>query len=119
MEQWSKKSVEGKCEFAFLIRTDEGDDVVTVLSMGTFAARFFQSYVQSGERLGQGQRCGYLYFGGTADVFVPLNAKLNVAVGQATTGSEDILAYLVHEELTSMINDNNPHGRKAVSGSAA
>ena len=116
MEQWSKRrDIDGaKDRFAFWIRTDEGDDVVTVFALGALASRFFRSYVQSGERLGQGQRCGYLCFGGTVDIFVPSNAKLNVEIGQSITSGEGILAYLVHRQSASMINDNNPHGEEAV-----
>ena len=121
MEQWSEKCKEenGQRKFAFWIRTDEGDDVVVVFRLGTFTARFFRIYIQSGERLGQGQRCGYLYFGGTVDVFISVNSKLEIEIGQSITSGEDVLAYLIREDSASMINDNNPHGKNTVAGDAA
>ncbi|MGK0296836.1 MAG: phosphatidylserine decarboxylase [Gammaproteobacteria bacterium] len=121
MEQWSKKCQEekGQRKFSFWIRTDEGDDVVVVFRLGSFVARLFRIYIQSGERLGQGQRCGYLFFGGTVDVFISTNAKLEIEIGQSITSGEDILAHLIHEKPASMINDNNPHGKAVVSGGAA
>ena len=121
MEQWSEKCKEenGQRKFAFWIRTDEGDDVIAVLRLRPFVARFFRIYIQSGERLGQGQRCGYLYFGGTVDVFISVNSKLEIEPGQSIISGEDILAYLIREESASMINDNNPHGKNAVAGDAA
>ncbi|MEE8233641.1 MAG: hypothetical protein V3R41_03070, partial [Gammaproteobacteria bacterium] len=63
--------------------------------------------------------CGFLYFGGTVDVFIPANSKLEVEPGQSITSGEDILAYLVHGDSASMINDKNPHGKRAVAGDAA
>lgn len=121
MEQWSEKCEEenGQRKFAFWIRMDEGDDIVTVFRLGPCAALCFRIYIQSGERLGQGQRCGYLYFGGTIDVFIPANSKLEIESGQAITSGEDALAYLVHGDSASVINDKNPHGKSAVAGDAA
>ena len=121
MEQWSEKCKEenGQHKFAFWIRTDEGDDVVTVFRLRPFAAVCFRIYIQSGERLGQGQRCGFLYFGGTVDVFIPANSKLEVEPGQSIISGEDILASLVHGDSASMVNDKNPHGKSAVAGDAA
>ncbi len=121
MEQWSEKceAENGQRKFAFWIRTDEGDDIVTVLRLSPYAAICFRIYIQSGERLGQGQRCGFLYFGGTVDVFIPVNSKLDVEPNQSITSGEDILAHLIHESPASMINDNNPHGKDVVAGDAA
>lgn len=121
MEQWSEKCKEenGQRKFAFWIRTDEGDDIVTVFRLSPCAAACFRIYIQSGERLGQGQRCGYLYFGGTVDIYIPENSKLEAEPGQTITSGEDVLAYLVHGSSVSMINDKNPHGKNAVAGDAA
>ena len=121
MEQWSEKCKEenGQRKFAFWIRTDEGDDIVTVFRLSPCAAACFRIYIQSGERLGQGQRCGYLYFGGTVDIYIPENSKLKVEPGQTITSGEDVLAYLVHGSSVSMINDKNQQGKNAVAGDAA
>ncbi len=121
MEQWSEKCKEenGQRKFAFWIRTDEGDDIVTIFRLGPYAAFCFRIYIQSGERLGQGQRYGFLYFGGMVDVLIPASSKMAVKLGQTITSGEAILAYLVHGESTSMINDNNPHGKNSVAGDAA
>ncbi len=120
MEQWSEKCAaeNGQRKFAFWIRTDEGDDVVTVFRLSPYAAICFRIYIQSGERLGQGQRCGFLYFGGTVDVFIPECSKLEIEIGQSIISGEDILAHLIHESPASMINDNNPHGKDVVAGDA-
>ncbi len=121
MEQWSEKRKKGNGQrkFAFWVRTDEGDDVVTVFRLKSYASIFFRIYIQSGERLGQGQRCGFLYFGGTVDVFFSEISKLEVDLDQWITSGEGIIAHLIHESPASMINDNNPHGKDIVAGDAA
>jgi len=120
MEQWSEKceAENGQRKFAFWIRTDEGDDVVTVFRLSPYTAICFRIYIQSGERLGQGQRCGFLFFGGTVDVFIPASSKLEVEPEQSISSGEGILACLIRESPASMINDNNPHGKDVVAGDA-
>lgn len=120
MEQWSIKCKEenGQRKFAFWIRTDEGDDVVVAFRLRPCASICFRIYIQSGERLGQGQRFGYLYFGGTVDVFIPMDSKIELEPGQSITSGEDILAHLIRDKPASMINNNNPHGKDAVAGDA-
>lgn len=89
--------------FAFRIRTDEGDEVVIVISLNFLTSFFFRFYVHSGERLGHGQRCGFLYFGGTVEVLVPENSKIRVEEGTHIKSGSGIIAQLVHTDTTSVI----------------
>ena len=113
VNQWTRRP-EGKTvkpKFAFRIRSDEGDEVVVVVYLNLFGPLSFRFYAHSGERLGHGQRCGYLYFGGTVDVLVPKNSKINVKPGDRISSGSGILAQLVHNTGTaSVIHDegNNP-----------
>lgn len=105
MEQWC--SVPDKNErrrhFDFHIRSDEGDNVVTAIRLRDII-RKFHVYMHSGERIGQGQRCGYLYFGGTVDVFLPIESKVKVEVGQYVNSGSTVLAQLIHSEAASVIS---------------
>lgn len=92
--------------FAFRIRTDEGDEVVIVISLNFLTSFFFRFYVHSGERLGHGQRCGFLYFGGTVDVLVPENSKIIVEDGKCIKSGSGIIAQLVHTDATSVIKSD-------------
>ena len=77
------------------VRTDEGDDVVLKFSGHRFglAPRAFLGY---GERVGQGQRCAYLRLTRTAELQLPLGARLQVSVGQRVAAGSDVLAKLPH-----------------------
>ena len=104
VEQWCSKpdEHESRRHFDFYIKSDEGDNVVTAIRLRDIIRRF-HVYLHSGERVGHGQRCGYLYFGGIVDVFLPLKSKVQVEVGQYVESGSTVLAQLIHTEATSVI----------------
>lgn len=77
------------------LQTDEGDDVVLVMSKGrlNFTPR---CDIRFGERVGQGQRCGFIHLGGLIEVYVPANSSVAVAKGDRVFSGSDIIAELVH-----------------------
>ncbi len=97
MNQWS--SIEAKQEFnrqyAYWIQTDEGDDLLLALGMNS-VANFARMTLTSGQRAGQGQRCGFLYFAGIIDVYLPDNSRLAVAPGEQISSGTDIIGQFVH-----------------------
>ena len=101
VEQWTRCQGPGQKQFAFWVRTDDGDDVVTVFKIKACAVMFPRIYIQSGERLGQGQRCGYIYLGGDVEVLLPANSILGVKVGQYINAGTDVIAHLIHAETAS------------------
>jgi len=81
--------------FAQWIQSDEGDDVVMVVEATLLTPRP-RCYAHSGERIGQGQRCGYLRFGSRVHVLLPESARVAVRAGDQVTAGTDIIATLVH-----------------------
>jgi phosphatidylserine decarboxylase len=57
-------------------------------------ARRIVPFVQQGEEVERGERISLIQFGSRADVYLPLNAKLRVQVGDHVVGGESILAVL-------------------------
>lgn len=82
--------------YAQWIQSDEQDDVVMAMSAASRIRRP-RCYAQSGERIGQGQRCGFIRFGTRIDVLVPASARIQVNVGDKVTAGESILATLIHK----------------------
>ena len=107
VEQWCSKpdAHESRRHFDFYIKSDEGDNVVTAIRLRDIIRRF-HVYLHSGERVGHGQRCGYLYFGGIVDVFLPLESKIQVEVGDYVLSGSTVLAQLIHTEAASVIKEN-------------
>lgn len=89
------KAAESNERNALWIRTDEGDDVVVVQVAGLIARRIL-CYVQPGERIGQGERYGYIRFGSRVDVYLPTSSAVKVALGDKVKGASDIIAFLTH-----------------------
>lgn len=82
--------------YVMWLQTDEQDDVVIVLEIPNKLHKL-ACYSRVGERIGQGQRCGMLRLGGHIEVFLPDNARLEVAQGQRLTSGMTILARLIHK----------------------
>ena len=79
------------------VQTDEGEDVVFSLQCDN---QWFkpQCNIQAGERIGQGQRCGFIPFGSTVDVYLPENSSIKVDVGTKLKSGSDVLAHLRHDQ---------------------
>ncbi len=103
IQHWCKPSVvEGDAKnraqdhYAMWLQTDENDDVVLVMGVGRRALKPI-CYHHSGERIGQGERCGLIRFGGYLEVLLPANTRIQVAEGDRVTAGSDILASLIHQ----------------------
>lgn len=82
--------------YALWIRTDEDDDVVfAVMSRRRFSR--FKTDTAPGERVGQGQRNGFVSFGSRVDVLVPVNSQREARVGTDVLAGSGVIATLVHE----------------------
>jgi phosphatidylserine decarboxylase len=78
------------------LRTDEQDDLVVVMHRGPLN-NLPQCYVRIGERLGQGQRCGYITMGGLVEIYLPANSRIQVEQGSQVRSGSDVIAILVHK----------------------
>jgi len=77
------------------LRTNEGDDIVLVMNRGRLhnAPR---CYVRIGDRVGQGQRCGFIHLGGQVDLYLPESSRTLVTAGDWVQGGSDVIAKLIH-----------------------
>lgn len=81
---------------ALWLRTDEDDDVIVVVS-SRWRFHHTRFHVQVGERVGQGQRCGFLWLSNRVDVLVPRSSRLEAAKDQVVQGGANVVATLVHD----------------------
>jgi len=82
-----------KCRAVWL-QTDENDDIVVL--MQAHPIHQLHCRVATGERIGQGQRCGFLLFSRYVDVFLPLDTRVDIKVGEKVLGGESPIAHLIH-----------------------
>lgn len=79
------------------IRTDEGDELIMAVREGSlFGERPCRS--SYGERVGQGRCCGSRRLARRVDVFLPMNARVEVELGDRVRAGASVLAKLVHKQ---------------------
>ncbi len=78
---------------AMVVETPDGAGIGLVLIAGLVARRIV-TFVGEGDSLSRGERVGLIRFGSRVDVYLPLEAKVAVAVGQTAIGGETVLAEL-------------------------
>lgn len=96
--QWTAAGKEPgvkKC-YTYWIQTDEGDDVVFSIATGHLGL-FTRVDLHSGERIGQGQPCGHLYFSGLIDVLIPEHTRIALKVGDPVKSGSGIIGQLMHK----------------------
>lgn len=75
------------------IRTENGKEVFFKQIAGTFARRIV-CYAQEGMKVEAGKQCGVIKFGSRIDMFLPLDADIQVEIGDYTRACETIIANL-------------------------
>ena len=78
---------------ALRILLDDGQQVTCVQIAGLIARRIL-CYVKTGDRLARGQRFGFIRFGSRVDVYLSLDLRANVVVGDKVYAGETVLAHL-------------------------
>jgi phosphatidylserine decarboxylase len=76
-----------------VIETDKGERILIRQIAGILARRICY-YLREGQDVIAGQELGFIKFGSRCDVFLPLDATINVTINQKVKGSETILAKL-------------------------
>ncbi len=106
IEQWAtRKNCKEDKRHDFLIHTDEGDEVLTKI-------RYRNKYcskipLMSGQRIGQGKRCGFLCLGAEIDVSIAGHISLEVAEGDRVDSGCTVLAHLIHHAEVSVLKNKD------------
>lgn len=74
------------------VKNSKGEEVLFRQIAGMVARRIV-SYVKEGAEAKQGEEMGIIKFGSRVDVFVPLDAKINVKVGDKVKSKKSVIAY--------------------------
>ena len=78
---------------ALHLKTEDGRDITCVQIAGLVARRIL-NYVDAGASLTAGQRFGFIRFGSRVDLFLPLDARINVVIGEKVSAASSVLAEL-------------------------
>ena len=78
---------------ALYLKTADGRDVTCVQIAGLLARRIL-NYVDVGSPLAAGQRYGFIRFGSRVDVYLPLDSRVKVVIGDKVFAGSRVLAEL-------------------------
>ncbi|MDP3913154.1 MAG: phosphatidylserine decarboxylase family protein [Bacteroidota bacterium] len=87
------KSAEENERMTTAIKMKDGQEIVMRQIAGAMARRII-NYVTVGDEVDQATEVGFIRFGSRVDLFLPLNTKLNIKLGQKVTGSQTIIGEL-------------------------
>lgn len=88
---WHPKSSTENERTTVVARMKNGTEILFRQIAGAMARRI-KCYVGEGQSLAQGNEFGFIKFGSRVDVFLPLDAQVNVRVGDKTTAGKTIIA---------------------------
>ncbi|HMJ69865.1 MAG TPA: phosphatidylserine decarboxylase family protein [Cyclobacteriaceae bacterium] len=90
---WHPKSSTENERTTVVARMKNGNEILFRQIAGALARRI-KCYVKEGQPFEQGQEFGFIKFGSRVDIFLPLNAKITVKVGEVTKGGRTVIAEL-------------------------
>lgn len=88
----SKASLENE-RCAIVIERDD-KKVVTCVQIAGLVARRILCYKNTNDKITKGERYGFIRFGSRVDHYLPLEAKINIELGQKVKNTETIIAFL-------------------------
>ena len=89
---WNPKSSEQNERFTSVIDGDKGP--ILLRQIAGAMARRISNYPAQGQNTTQGDELGFIKFGSRVDIFLPLDTKVEVELGQKVKGNIDILGTL-------------------------
>jgi phosphatidylserine decarboxylase len=90
---WHPKSSTENERTTVVVKTPKGVEILFRQIAGALARRI-KWYVKEGQQLNQGDEFGFIKFGSRVDIYLPLDAKINVKIGDITKGGRTVIAEL-------------------------
>lgn len=90
---WHPKSSTENERTTIVIEKTNGPEILMRQIAGALAKRIVW-YVKKGDKVEQGEEFGFIKFGSRVDLFLPLDAKINVNLDQVTKGGRTVIAEL-------------------------
>ena len=75
-----------------VVLEDKNKRQILVRQIAGILARRIISYAKEGDEVNQNSELGFIRFGSRVDVFLPLDAKIHVELGQKTKGTQTVVA---------------------------
>lgn len=90
---WHPKSSTKNERHTVVYKMANGTEILTKQIAGALAKRII-NYLKPGMQVKQNDEMGFIRFGSRVDIFLPLNAKINVKIGDKPQGGVTVVAEL-------------------------
>lgn len=90
---WLPKASTENERSTVVITTTTGQDILVRQVAGAMARRIV-TYFNEGDNCEIDEHMGFIKFGSRVDIYLPVGTKVNVELGQRTTGNETVIARL-------------------------
>ena len=87
---WHPKSSTDNERMRVIVQTDNAE--VIIQQIAGIMARRIRNYLDVGEQVLQGTELGFIKLGSRVDIFLPLDAKINVKIGDKVKGIRTVIA---------------------------
>lgn len=88
---WHPKASTENERTTIVVTAKDGTSILLRQIAGALAKRIVW-YLQAGEEVKQGEELGFIKFGSRVDVFLPLDAKVKVSMGEKVKGGSTVIA---------------------------
>ncbi|MCD4695321.1 MAG: phosphatidylserine decarboxylase family protein [Bacteroidales bacterium] len=79
-----------------VVETNRNQEIMFRQIAGTVARRIV-SYAKEGKQVSQGDELGIIKFGSRFDLFLPIDAKVDVKIGDKVSGNQTVIARLIQK----------------------
>lgn len=90
---WHPKSSLLNERSTIVLKAENGQEILLRQIAGAVARRIV-TYSREGDKAVQGEDLGFIKFGSRVDIFLPLDAKINVQLNQKSVGNQTVIATL-------------------------
>jgi len=87
---WHPKSSSDNERMRVIVQTDSAE--IIIQQIAGIMARRIRNYLNVGEKVKQGTELGFIKLGSRVDIFLPLDSKIKVKIGQKVKGIGTVIA---------------------------
>ncbi|MBP8250232.1 MAG: phosphatidylserine decarboxylase family protein [Chitinophagales bacterium] len=89
---WDPKSSTENERTTYVIEDEDDNMEILMRQIAGTVARRIKFYVEEGDEVTQGAEFGFIKFGSRVDLFLPLDSKIEVNIGEKVKGGQTVIA---------------------------
>jgi len=95
---WNPKSSTDNERTTFVIEDEDDNVEIMMRQIAGTVARRIKFYVEEGDEVTQGSEIGFIKFGSRVDLYLPLDSKVEVKIGEKVKGGQTVIARVVRKK---------------------